>query len=414
MGKFLDFIGWPGEPEQRMITSIPGIERPGYNWASVLNLGGVELPAVTVDSALTVPSVLAAVSFLSRSLANLSLQLLRADEDGAERISGGLATLIEEAPNPEWDSFRLREYFWAQVFTGGRGLLWIERSGSNITGLWPINPLAVTIKRDAMSRTTYEVSGKIYPAADVIDVPFMLKSDGISHYGPIVMGAKAIQLALAMNDYGSQFFAGGGVPPLSLSGPLPQGAEAMKRAMADIHRAIEAAKASNKPIFPMPPGHELKQVGFDPEKGQMTEARRFQVEEIARIYGIPPVFLQDLTRSTFSNTEQQDLAFSKHLISHWANKLEQQMNLKLFGQRNNRRYVRHNLDSLLRGDFKTRADAVQSLVNCGVYTPNIGAKYMGQAPHDDPAADQLYMQGAMLPLGTKPDAVPATTEEQSV
>lgn len=392
--------------EKRMISEVPGIDRPGFNWTQFVSLGGASLPTVTTDSALQVPAVLAAVTFLSRSLANLSQHLMRVTDAGAERMTGGLATLIEEAPNAEWDSFRLREYFWTQVFTGGRGLIWIERSGSNITGLYPINPTMARITRDAMGRTTYEVQGKVYAAADVIDVPFMLKSDGISHFGPIVLGAPAIQLALAMNTYGAKFFAGGGVPPLALSGPLPQGAEAMKRAMADVQRAIDAAKSSDKPIFPMPPGHELKPVGFDPDKGQMTDGRRFQVEEIARIYGIPPWFLQDLTHANFANSENQDLSLVKHLITHWANKLEQQMNLKLFGQRNNRRYVRHNVDSLLRGDFKARADAVASLVNVGVYTPAQGAEYMGLPTPTEPEAAKRYMQGAMVPLGATVTATP--------
>lgn len=409
MGRFADFFGWPSLPdqtEQRMVTSLTGIERPGANLLQVYGLGSIDLPSVTTESALTVPAVLAAVSFLSRSLANLSLHLMKSAEDGAERIKGGLATLVEEAPNAEWDSFRLREYFWTQVFTGGRGLLWIERSGSNITGLYPINPASVSIKRDALGRTTYQAGDQVYPSADVIDVPFMLKADGTSHYSPIVMGAKAIQLALAMNDYASKFFAGGGVPPLALVGPMPAGPEAMKRAMADIQRSIDTAKSSDKPLFPIPPGYELKPVGLDPDKGQMTDGQRFSVEQIARIYGIPPWFLQDLTHANFANSENQDLSLVKHLITHWANKLEQQMNLKLFGQRNNRRYVRHNVDSLLRGDFKARADAVSSLVQVGVYSPAQGAEYMGQPTPTEPEAQARYMQGAMVPLGASP-ATPA-------
>lgn len=400
--------------EARAITEIPGIDRPGANMLSVYGLGDTALPAVTVDSALMVPAVATAVSFLSRSLANLSLQLFKSAEAGAERITGGLATLVEEAPNPEWDSFRLREYFWTQVFTGGRGLLWIERAGTSIVGLWPVNPMRAKIRRDALGATTYEVDNRVFPAADIIDVAFMLRPDALSHYGPITLGEKAIQLALAMNDYGSRFFAGGGVPPLALVGPLPAGADAMKRAMEDIYRAIDVAKSSDKPVFPLPPGHELKPVGFDPEKGQMTEARRFQIEEIARVYGLPPVFLQDLSHGTFSNTEQQDLAFAKHVVSHWSNKLEQQMNLKLFGQRNNRRYVRHNVDTLLRGDFKTRAEAVASLVQAGIYTPNTGAKYMGQPPHANPAADELYMQGATVPIGMIAGGVTAAPAAEGV
>jgi HK97 family phage portal protein len=403
---FLDFIGWPQTPsEQRMITEIPGIERPGANMLQVFGLSDVALPSVTTDSALTVPAFVAGVSFLSRSLAALPLHVFRKTDKGPEKIIGGLETLVHEAPNREWTSFKLRQYFWQQVFTGGRGLLWIERSGSNITGLYPINPTKTRLARDGMGRTTYEVDGRAYPAADIIDVPFMLRADGLCHYGPVSLGAGAIQLALAMNMYGSKFFAGGGVPPLALEGPLPQGAEAMKRAMADIHRAIDTAKSQDKPIFPMPPGHKLTPVGFDPEKGQMTEARRFQVEEIARVLQIPPVFLQDLTHGTFSNTEQQDLHLVKHLINQWAQALEEELNLKLFGQRNGGRYCEHNLDGLMRGDFVTRMNGLSQAVQTAILTPN-EARALENRPAM-PNGDELLIQGATVPLGSQADAVPA-------
>lgn len=395
---FLDLIGWPRLPEQRVVSEIPGIERPDANLLQVFGLGDVSLPHVTVDSALSVPAVLAAVAFLSRSLAALPLHVFRVGADGPEKVKGGLGTLIHEAPNPEWTSFKLRQYFWQQVFTGGRGLIWIERSGTNIVGLWPINPIMARIRRDSRGRTTYEVDGKTYPASDVIDVPFMLKSDGLSHYGPVTLGAKAIQLALAMSEYGARFFAGGGVPPLALEGPLPQGPEAFRRAMADINRAIENAKAQDKPIFPMPPGHKLTPVGFDPDKGQMTDARRFSVEEIARIYQIPPVFLQDLTHGTFSNAEQQDLHLVKHLIAQWAQAFEEECNLKLFGQRNGGRYVEHNLDGLLRGDFRTRMEGLARAIQTAILTPN-EARGLENRP-SLPNGDDLLIQGATVPLGS--------------
>src|SRR5690606_2323937 len=102
------------------------------------------------------------------------------------------------------------------------------------------------------------------------------KPDQLSHYGPINLAAKAIQLALAMNSYASNYFAGGGVPPLAMTGPLPKGADGISRAMTDVWAAIDAAKASDKPVFPLPPGHDLKTVGIDPAKSQMESARLFQ------------------------------------------------------------------------------------------------------------------------------------------
>lgn len=388
--------------EQRIVGQIPGIERPQFEWASVVNLGGIELPPVTVDTALTVPAVMSAVTFLSRSLAAVPFHAFRATDQGPQKISGGLETLIHEAPNPEWTSFKLRQYFWQQVFTGGRGLLYIERSGSNIVGLYPINPVRAHIRRDSKGRTTYKVDGKEYPASDIIDVPFMLKSDGISHYGPITLGAPAIQLALAMNQYGSRFFAGGGVPPLALTGPMPVGPEAQKRAMEDIQRAIDGARASEKPIFQIPPGYELKPVGFDPDKGQMTDARKFQIEEIARVFGLPPVFLQDLSHGTYSNTEQQDLHLVKHTLAQWCEALEEEMNLKLFGQRNGNRYCEHNMDGLLRGDFRTRMEGLARAVQSGILTPD-EARALENRPAKGGAADQLFIQGATVPIEQAPE-----------
>jgi HK97 family phage portal protein len=341
------------------------------------------------------------VSFLSRTLAALPLHAYRKDIAGPKKIEGGLETLIHEAPNKEWTSFKLRQHFWQQVFTGGRGLTYIERSGSNIVALWPIDPLKVQIKRTATGETTYQVNGTSYAASDIIDVPFMLRSDGLRHYGPITQGAETIQLALAMNKYGAKFFAGGGVPPLGLYGPPPVSREALQRALNDVQRAIEVARESNMPIVQLPAGFELKPIGFDPAKGQMTDGRRFQVEEIARIYNMPPVFLQDLTNGTFSNSEQQDLFFVKHLVGQWAQTFEEECNLKLFGQRNGGRYVEHNLDGLLRGDYAARMTGHSAAIQNAIRTPN-EVRALENLPAL-PDGDELLIQGATVPLGSQPD-----------
>jgi HK97 family phage portal protein len=178
---------------------------------------------------------------------------------------------------------------------------------------------------------------------------------------------------------------------------MPAGDEAMKRAMSDIQRAVDEARKSSRPAFPIPPGYDLKPVGFDPDKGQMTEARRFSVEEIARVLGIPPVFLQDLTHGTYSNTEQQDLHLVKHTLSQWCDALEEEMNLKIFGQRNSRRFVRHDMDALLRGDFKTRMDGLARAVQTGVLTPNEARAREG-LPSKSGVADELFIQGATVPI----------------
>ena len=376
----------------------PTVPVSAENFLSFFGVQSAELPNITIDRALTVPAVSAAVSFLSRTLAALPLHAYHVANGGAKRATGRLASVVHDNANDEMSSFLFRQYFWQQVFTGGRGLAWIERNGVEPLNLWPMDPRKVLIRRVA-GRKIYRFENKEYPAADVIDVPFMLRSDQISHYGPVNLAAKAIQLALAMNDYGAHFFAGGGVPPLALSGPLPQGAEALKRASSDVDRSIKFSKDNKSPILPIPPGHELKPVGFDPAKGQMTEARLFQIQEIARIYQMPPAFLQDLSRGTFSNVEQQDLHLVKHLIGQWTKALEGEMNLKLFGRDNRKNYIEHNLDGLMRGDFKSRVEGMARAIQTAQMTPNEARALDNKPKHDNPAADELLVQGATIVLG---------------
>lgn len=368
------------------------------NFLAFFGVQSANLPAVTIDRALSVPAVLAAVAFLSRTLAALPRHAYRRTDNGSERLTGKVAQVLHENPNPLMDKFKFDQWFWQQVFTGGRGLAWIERNGASIEALWPMDPRKTTIKRSGFS-LLYRFENKEYPAEDVIDVPFMLREDQISHRGPIQMAAKAIQLAIAMNDFGSNFFAGGGVPPLALTGPMPSGA-GMKRAMADVWQAIKAAKDSDKPVFPLPPGHDLKSVGVDPEKSQMTEARLYQVQEIARAYQMPPVFLQDLSRATFTNAEQQDLHLVKHLIGQWAAAYEGELNLKLFGRFNGRRYVEHSLDGLMRGDFVSRMTGHAQAIQNAIRTPNEIRRLENLPPQ--PNGDQLLIQGATVPLGSWP------------
>jgi HK97 family phage portal protein len=148
----------------------------------------------------------------------------------------------------------------------------------------------------------------------------------------------------------------------------------------------------------LPLGHELKTIGLSPENMQLLELQRFSIEQIARIYSLPPVFLQDLTHGTFSNTEQQDLHFVKHTVKRWVEQFEQEMNLKFFG-RGSDFYVEFNVDGLLRGDLKSRMEAYAVSIQNAIRTPdeiraieNLPAK----------GATDLLIQGATVPLGSQP------------
>ena len=151
----------------------------------------------------------------------------------------------------------------------------------------------------------------------------------------------------------------------------------------------------------LPSGHELKPIGVSPNDMQLLELQQFCIEQIARIYSLPPVFLQDLSKGTYSNVEQQDLHFVKHTLRRWIEQFEQEMNLKLFGRTSDLQ-IRFNVDSLLRGDLKTRMEAHAVSIQNGIRTPNEVRDMEELEPREN--GDDLLIQGATVPIGAQPNA----------
>ena len=367
----------------------------GVNW----NVSASDI-VVNRDTALGVPAVLAAVEFLSGTLAGLPVGLFKKGSASREKQSGPLANLLRYAVNPEMSSFAWRKQMFASVFADGRGLSWIERSdGGQVLGIWPMEAAKTTVKR-VNGRTIYEYRDagnvvKTYPASDVIDIPFMLLADGLTSRSPLTMGKDAIGLAIAATQYGSQFLANGGVPPFAVTGNF-QTSQALKRASDDLAAAVKKAAKDKRQALVMPAGLEIKPIGADPEKSQMVETQRFCIEQIARLFNLPPVFLQDLTNGTYSNTEQQDLHFVKHTLKRWVEQFEQELNLKLFGWKSNKLYVEMNMDGLLRGDFKTRMEGYARAVQTSIMQPS-EARDLENLPFVE-GSDRLFMQGAPVPI----------------
>lgn len=356
--------------------------------------------AVNTETALGVPAIWTAVNFLSGTLAGLPLQVYRRKGEGRERVSGGLANILHDAINDEMSSFEWRKYSFDQVFTGGRAFTFIERNAAGrVVNLWPLDPGAMTVRINGWRRTYRYTEGMRtleYEASEIIDLPFMLKSDRVSHRGPIQANRDVIALAIAATEFGSKFFQNGGVPPFAVTGNFQSG-RAMDRAGEDLRDAIRKAAKESRQALVLPDGLEIKPIGADAEKSQLVELKRFSIEEIARVYSLPPTFLQDLTHGTFSNTEQQDLHFVKHTLKRWVEQTEQELNLKLFGRTpRGGQYVEFNVDGLLRGDFKTRMDGYAQGIQNAILTPNEVRRRENLPDMQD--ADRLFIQGATVPI----------------
>jgi HK97 family phage portal protein len=154
-------------------------------------------------------------------------------------------------------------------------------------------------------------------------------------------------------------------------------------------------------------GMEIATIPVNHRDLQFLELRKFQLEEIARIYRVPLHLIQSLDRATNNNIEHQAIDFVMHTIRPWCVRIERRLNKCLFGPREGQRYfAEFNLDSLLRGDAASRAAFYSGLRNIGAITANEIRAKENMNPHPNPAADELYVQGAMVPLGTTPQEVP--------
>lgn len=400
------------QPEARANIENPLVPISAYNIIEFLGASGISASgvAVTIENALGVPAIWAAVNFIAGTMAGLPLQLYKKTEAGREHVGDDnpLAAILHRAVNDECSSYEWRKHLYDQVLSGGRSVTFIERDGTDkVINLWPLDPDKVTVRRKDGKKFYIYREGRrapvTYEAAEVIDIPFMLKADMLQHRSPIFTNKDTIGLAIAATTYGSKLFNNGGIPPFVMTGNFQTGA-GLKRASQDLEDAVKAGNKENRLALTLPAGHEIKPLGLDPEKSQLVELKRFIIEEIARIYSLPPSFLQDLTNGTFSNVEQQDLHLVKHTIKKWVEQAEQEFNLKLFGRAKTDMYVEFNMDGLLRGDFKTRMEGYAQGIQNGVLKPNEARRLENRL--DDPEGDKLMIQGATVPLGSQPTQTP--------
>lgn len=383
------------KPEERAVS----VTQSAPNFLEVFGIKGNG--AVSMEEALGVPAVWAAVNFIAGTIAGLPLNVYDKGSKAKKKVAATAANpvvgVLHDAVNDDLSSFQWRFDMMVAVLTEGRFVTYIERDDrGRVINLFPL-PKA-TVKRLPNGRKEYSFTagGKTvrYDQADVLDVPFMLKDDLLTHRSPLRQCAVAIGKAVNANEYGSKLFKNGGLPAFILQGPL-QTTKAAQRASEAISEATKEAARKGANVLAIPDGHTLTPLGSDPDKMQLVQTQEFAVIEIGRIYSLPPTFLQDLSRATFSNSEQQDLHLVKHTLKRWVEQLEAEMNLKLFG-RGSSRIAEFNLDGLLRGDYKTRMEGNSTAIQTGQLTPNEARALDNREPLD--GGDVLYIQGATVPL----------------
>ncbi|MCI9500542.1 MAG: phage portal protein [Hungatella sp.] len=327
---------------------------------------------VTERSAMQMTAVYCCVRILSEAVASLPLQFYRYTDDGGKKkaVEHPLYFLLHDEPNPEMTSFIFRETLMTHLLLWGNAYSQIIRNGKGeVVALYPLMPDRMKVDRDEHGRLYYEytvydaddVDGrkgtdrvgrtvKLQPH-DVLHIPG-LGFDGLVGYSPIAMAKNAIGLAIATEEYGSKFFANGAAP----SGVLehPGTIKDPSKVRESWQNTFGGSGNANK-IAVLEEGMKYTPISISPEQAQFLETRKFQIDEIARIFRVPPHMIGDLEKSSFNNIEQQSLEFVKYTLDPWVSRWEQAMVRALLTPDEKKKYFfKFNVDGLLRGDYQSR------------------------------------------------------------
>ena len=372
-------------------------------------------------------AVYSCVRILAEAVAGLPLHLYRYKEDGGKEkaLDHPLYNLLHDEPNPEMSSFVFRETLMTHLLLWGNAYAQIIRNGKGeVIALYPLMPNRMVVDRDTKGRLYYQYTTSTedaptmkgvtvnLPPSDVLHIPG-LGFDGLVGYSPIAMAKNAIGMAIACEEYGAKFFANGAAPGGVLEHP---GTIKDPQRVREGWQSTFGGSGNSNKIAVLEEGMKYTPIGISPEQAQFLETRKFQVNEIARIFRVPPHMVGDLEKSSFSNIEQQSLEFVKYTLDPWVIRWEQTIHRSLLlPDEKSQYFVKFNLEGLLRGDYQSRMNGYAIGRQNGWMSANDirELENLDRIPAEE-GGDLYLINGNMLPLkdagafaNTEPDRVPA-------
>ncbi len=321
---------------------------------------------VNERSAMQMTAVYSCVRSLSEAIASLPLNVYRYNEDGGKEkaLNHPLYKLLHDEPNPEMTSFVFRETLMTHLLLWGNAYAQIIRNGKGeVVALYPLMPDRMSVERDnkgilyykytkiAEDAQTMEGTTVYLDASDVLHIPG-LGFDGLVGYSPIAMAKNAIGLAIAAEEYGSKFYANGAAPSGVLEHP---GTIKDPSKVRDSWNAAFGGSSNSHKVAVLEEGLKYTPISISPNEAQFLETRNFQINEIARIFRVPPHMVGDLEKSSFSNIEQQSLEFVKYTLDPWVIRWEQSLfRALLLEEEKSIYFFKLNVEGLLRGDYASR------------------------------------------------------------
>ena len=372
--------------------------------------GSTSGKTVTERSAMQMTAVYSCVRILAEAIAGLPLHVYRYNSDGGKEkaIDHSLYLILHDEPNPEMSSFVFRETLMTHLLLWGNAYAQIIRnSKGEVMALYPLMSNKMSVDRDENGQLYYqylrsidEVGGKsetvILKPTDVLHIPG-LGFDGLVGYSPIAMAKNAIGLAIATEEYGAKFFANGAAPSGVLEHP---GTIKDPQRVREAWQSQFGGSQNSGKIAVLEEGMKYTPISISPEQAQFLETRKFQINEIARIFRVPPHMVGDLEKSSFSNIEQQSLEFVKYTLDPWVIRWEQSIMRTLLTPEEKKSYfVKFNLEGLLRGDYQSRMNGYATARQNGWMSANDIRELENLDRIPAEAGGDLYLiNGNMLPL----------------
>ena len=388
---------------------------------------------VNERSAMQMTAVYSCVRILAEAVAGLPLHLYhyRADGGKEKAINHPLYRLLHDEPNPEMSSFVFRETLMTHLLLWGNAYSQVIRNGKGeVIALYPLMPNRMTVDRDAKGQLYYKYTTSSddaptmegttvnLPPTDVLHIPG-LGFDGLVGYSPIAMAKNAIGMAIACEEFGARFFANGAAPSGVLEHP---GTIKDPSRLRETWQSQFGGSANTGKVAILEEGMKYTPISISPEQAQFLETRKFQINEIARIFRVPPHMVGDLEKSSFSNIEQQSLEFVKYTLDPWLIRWEQSIFRALFTESEKKEYfVKFNVEGLLRGDYATRMSGYATARQNGWMSTNDirELENLDRIPAEE-GGDLYLINGNMLPLRdagafaniTTPDGKENETDEE--
>lgn len=359
--KTLGALGWPETPQNADIpeTQLPEIARNSSTWGWYFQ-GIVGLPQVNEQTILSVSAAYACVNLIAGAISSLPVRIYRESRDGQreELPSDDLWYLLNEQFLPRWSAANGWEYAAQSLLFNGDAFMVIRRKGARIVGLEPAHPRNVNVlaTQDRM-RLVYLVTWED-GSTEAVDQDDMLHISGFGFNGfrgvtPLkhILGTSA-GIAMATQDFAGRFFANSARPDVVLTSDQAvnkETADQIREAWSENYAGYQNA---HRPAV-LGKGFTIKELTMNAEDAQLLATRQFQIEEIARAFGVPPFMIGHVEKTTSwgSGVESMGKAFVRFTLRQHLNKFQTEINRKFF--RNAGKRVEFDTFDLESADMKT-------------------------------------------------------------